>query len=223
MRALTVLAGASLDLVNDQLSEDPAGDIARAEKAIDAALALQPESSSAHHVKGFLYFAKQQWGPMVTEAETAIALDPNNANPHELVGVGKMFLGHSRGRLRRRRNRASFKPAGSARSLVAILDVRLPQGSPQWEQAIPWCDKAVAGLPQAFIPLLFLASANAWAGHDKEAKDAAAQLQKVYPGFTVQTWAGIHWSDNPTFNAGNQRVIEGLRKAGLPEGEKKTN
>ena len=78
-------------------------------------------------------------------------------------------------------------------------------------------------MPQAFIPLLFLASADAWAGHDKEAKDAAAQLQKVHPGYTVQTWAGIHWSDNPTFNAGNQRFIEGLRKAGVPEGEKKTN
>ena len=60
-------------------------------------------------------------------------------------------------------------------------------------------------------------------GHDKEAKDAAAQLQKVYPGFTVQTWAGIHWSDDPTFNAQYQRITEGLRKAGVPEGEKKTN
>jgi adenylate cyclase len=70
-----------------------------------------------------------------------------------------------------------------------------------WEKAIEWCRKSVAGLPQVFCPLVDLAAANAWAGHDKEAKDAAAQLQKVYPGFTVQTWAGIHWSDDPTFNA----------------------
>ena len=48
-------------------------------------------------------------------------------------------------------------------------------------------------------------------------------MQKVYPGFTVQTWAGMHMSDDPTFNAQNQRIIEGLRKAGLPEGEKKTD
>ena len=79
------------------------------------------------------------------------------------------------------------------------------------------------GFLRFFIPLLFLASANAWAGHDKEAKDAVAQLQKVYPGVTVQTWASMHWSDNPTFNERNQRFIEGLRKAGLPEGEKKTD
>jgi adenylate cyclase len=45
----------------------------------------------------------------------------------------------------------------------------------------------------------------------------------VYPGFTVQTWAGMHWSDDPTWNMQVQRITEGLRKAGLPEGEAKTN
>ena len=92
-----------------------------------------------------------------------------------------------------------------------------------WEQAIPWCDKAAAGDPQFFITYLLLTAANSWAGHDKEAKEAAAELQKVYPGFTVQGWLGIHWSDDPTFNAQYQRVVEGLRKAGVPEGEKKAN
>ena len=50
-----------------------------------------------------------------------------------------------------------------------------------------------------------------------------AQLQKINPGFTVQTWAGRHRSDNPTYNARDARIIEGLRKAGVPEGEKKTD
>ena len=76
-------------------------------------------------------------------------------------------------------------------------------------------------MPGVFFPLAFLAAANALAGHDKEAKDAAAQLQKVYPGFTVQTMAGMHMSDDPTFNAAEQRFLEGLRKAGAPEGEAK--
>ena len=46
-------------------------------------------------------------------------------------------------------------------------------------------------------------------------------MRKLYPDFTVQTWAGIPWGDNPTFNAQYQRIVEGLRKAGLPEGEVK--
>jgi hypothetical protein len=47
-------------------------------------------------------------------------------------------------------------------------------------------------------------------------------LQKVYPGFTVQTYAGVHWSDDPTYLSQRARIVEGLRKADLPEGEKKT-
>ena len=93
VRALTVLAGALLDRVTDyqQWSDDPAADIARAEKAIDTALALQLDSSSVHYMKSYLYFAKQQWGLVITEAETAIALDPNNARAYEIASVGKVF------------------------------------------------------------------------------------------------------------------------------------
>jgi adenylate cyclase len=57
----------------------------------------------------------------------------------------------------------------------------------------------------------------------RQRQGAAAQLQKVYPGFTVQSWARVHWSDDPTFNAQFDHITEGLRKAGLPEGEKTTN
>ena len=50
-----------------------------------------------------------------------------------------------------------------------------------------------------------------------------AELRKLYPDFTVQNWAGIHWRDDPTFNEQYANIVEGLRKAGLPEGEKKTD
>jgi hypothetical protein len=43
------------------------------------------------------------------------------------------------------------------------------------------------------------------------------------PRLTVQSRARVHWSDDPTFDAQFDRITEGLRKAGLPEGEKSTN
>ena len=93
----------------------------------------------------------------------------------------------------------------------------------QWERAIDWCEKAAASNPQYGPPIAYLAAANAWAGHLNEAREAASQLQKVSPGFTVQKSAGFHWTDDPTFNAQQRRITEGLRKAGVPEGEQKTN
>jgi hypothetical protein len=45
------------------------------------------------------------------------------------------------------------------------------------------------------------------------------ELLKVRPGFTVETLAqdGAEYSDNPTFRKEFERIVEGARKAGLPE------
>jgi hypothetical protein len=50
-------------------------------------------------------------------------------------------------------------------------------------------------------------------------------LQKLYPGFAIQSYADLasHTCDDPTFNTQSRRIVEGLRKAGLPEGDKKTD
>jgi hypothetical protein len=94
----------------------------------------------------------------------------------------------------------------------------------QWEQSIEWCEKALANnVKEKAGALAALAVANAWAGHDRGAKQAVAELREADPNFTVQTVAGVHQSDDPTFIAQQARIVEGLRKAGLPEGDKKTN
>jgi TolB-like protein/class 3 adenylate cyclase/tetratricopeptide (TPR) repeat protein len=223
VRALTVLTNALLDRVVDQWSEDPAGDVSRAEKAIDAALNIQPDDSLAHSSKAWVFFAKRQWGPAVAQAEAAIALDPNNARAHGWVGAWKMFLGHSEDGFAGVETALRLSPRDPDVPWWQFYMCSLHTALAHWEQAIPWCEKSIVGLPQVFYPYALLASANAWAGRDKEAKNAAAQLQKVYPGFTVQTWAGIHYTDDPTFNAQYARIAEGLRKAGLPEGEKQSD
>jgi tetratricopeptide (TPR) repeat protein len=220
VRALTVLADALRGRVTYLWSDDPAGDIARAEKAIDVALAFQPENFSVHAAKAYLYFAKRQWGPGITEAETAIADDPNNADAHAQIGFFKLFLGRAEDGFADVETALRLSPRDPNVPWWQFYICSLHAKLGHWEQAIPWCSKAAAGLPEVFYPLVELTAANAWAGHMKEAQDAAAQLQKVYPGFTVQTWARIHWADNPTYNAQYQRLTEGLRKAGLPKGEK---
>jgi hypothetical protein len=37
------------------------------------------------------------------------------------------------------------------------------------------------------------------------------------PTFTIRRFRANNWSDNPVYLAGRERVIEGLRKAGVPE------
>jgi adenylate cyclase len=134
-----------------------------------------------------------------------------------------MFLGHSEDAFAGIETALRLSPRDPDVPLWQFFICHAHSRLAQWEQAIEWCGKSIAGGNQSFFPFVDLAAANAWAGHVKEAKEAAAQLQKVYPGFTVQNWAGMHWSDDPTFNMQYQRISEGLRKAGVPEGEKKAN
>ena len=53
----------------------------------------------------------------------------------------------------------------------------------RWEQAIDWCGKSIASGNASMFPFVDLTAADAWAGHDKEAKEAAAQLRKPLSGF----------------------------------------
>ena len=167
--------------------------------------------------KAQIYFAKRQLGPSITEFETAIALDPNNANAHAFAGFLKVFFGRAEDGFAGVETAFRLSPRDPSAPWWQFYMCVLHNHLAQWEQAIPWCEKSIAGIPQVFYPYVELAAAHAWAGHDKEAKETVAQLQKVHPGYTVQTWAGRHMSDDPTYNAQYQRVVEGLRKAGLPE------
>jgi hypothetical protein len=63
-----------------------------------------------------------------------------------------------------------------------------------------------------------LAGAHAWAGHDKEAKEAVVRLHDVDPNFTVQTYlTNADYYDDPTYKAQAARLAEGMRKAGVLE------
>ena len=190
--AMFELAESLVNRALNRWSDDPAGDIARAEKTIDAALALQPEDSWAHFTKGQIYFAKRQLGQSNTEFETAIALDPNNANAHAFVGFLRVFFGRAEDGPAEIDTAFRLSPRDPSAPWWQFYMCVVRNHLEQWEQAIPWCEKSIAGIPQVFFPYVELAAAYAWAGHDKEAKETVAQLQKVQPGYTVQTWAGRH-------------------------------
>ena len=69
------------------------------------------------------------------------------------------------------------------------------------------------------LPTYDLAAANAWVGHDKEAKEAVADCRKLNPGFTVQNWANINWTDNPTFSANTRASSTACARRGCRRSE----
>ena len=223
-RAMTGLATALLVRPYAGWSDDPAADVARAEKTADDALALRPDDSDAHMVKSYLFETKSQTRAALAEAETAVGDDPNNARAIAQAGYLGSYFGHSEDGVAAVETALRLSPHDPTAPIMQAHLCYLHNNLAQWEQAIEWCEKALANnVKERGNALAALAVANAWAGHDKEAKDAVAELRKVDPAFTVKTVAGWHPSDDPTFKAQFARYLEGLRKAGVPEGTAKTN
>jgi TolB-like protein len=152
VRALTVLASALQVRVGDHWSDDAAGDIARAEKAADLALALAPDDTRAHEAKARVFQAKRQWGPAIAQNEAAITDDHNNVEALGHAAFWKIYLGRAKDGLAGVENvlRLSPRDPGNVPAWQYWM-CHLHTHLAHWEQGIEWCSKAAAGMPQVFI------------------------------------------------------------------------
>ena len=137
VRALLALTNALLSRVIDRWSDDPAGDLARAEKTVDAALALQPDNMWGHFHKGVIYYAKRQFGPSITENETVIALDPNNAFAYAFASFQKVYLGRAEDGFAGVETAFRLSPRDPQAFWWQMWTCALHEHLAQWEQAIP--------------------------------------------------------------------------------------
>jgi tetratricopeptide (TPR) repeat protein len=69
--------------------------------------------------------------------------------------------------------------------------------------------------PDMLLPRHWLASAYAQLGQIDDARTEAAEVLRIYPGFTIKQWKPLAAFKYPK---DTEHRVEGLRKAGLPEG-----
>jgi TolB-like protein len=87
---------------------------------------------------------------------------------------------------------------------LALIELR------RFDEAVAFCKRALRHNSSDLIVLGGLASALAHLGRDAEAREALARLLEVHPAVTTSEW--------PSWHAQSYKLlIEGLRKAGLPE------
>ncbi|WP_027524952.1 adenylate/guanylate cyclase domain-containing protein [Bradyrhizobium sp. Ec3.3] len=88
---------------------------------------------------------------------------------------------------------------------ICLIELR------RFDEAIVAGKKAQRQNPSFEAVYRCLASAFAHLGRDAEAREAAARLREVDPGFTISSWIARGGQSNAKL------LVEGLRKAGLPE------
>jgi len=214
------LAQALTSVYRNRWDPEPAKVLARADEASTQAIAAAPNYAHAHYVKAEVLGLSNRFDAALASYDRAIALDRNHA---------AAYVGRAR----------NLNVIGRAAEALAPVEkaIRLSPRDPElyvWyfvlchanthlardTQAIEWCLKSLATGKTFYFAYVDLASAYAWRGQNAEAAAAVAELLKLRPGFTVQalTQEGSGTSDHPAFRKEFQRIVEGARKAGLPEG-----
>jgi len=211
------------------LSGDPKGDLERADQLESKALALDPGWTIPHSLKGNILRSQGRTEEAVAEHERALALDPSNMDAAGNLGYDYMLRGEFDRSLEHLDKTIRGSPSDPALRYWYTGKAADNFGLKRYDQAIELARQTIAINPN-YVPdaHMLLVAALALTGHGAEARAALQRylaLPSSGPLRTIAAWKAHNMSfgGDPRFVEMNERAYDGLRKAGMPEGEAKTN
>jgi TolB-like protein/class 3 adenylate cyclase len=193
--------------------------LAAAEAKFTKALCLVPDHALAHLHFGVLYIWTKRAAQGIAECEHALALDRNLASAHALIGYGKMFMGYAEETEAHIAEALRLSPRDTMAYLWMGYAGVAKDGLGSYEQAAGWCRRAIEANRNDPQPHFVLAGALAQLDRPDQARSALNAGLALSPHFTVSrtraAWNAM--SDDPTYLMGLERILEGLRLAGVPE------
>jgi adenylate cyclase len=211
------------------VSGDPKGDLGRADELESKALALDPDWTWPHDVKGGILREQGRAEEAVAEHERALALDPSNVDAAAQLGIDYRNLGRFDESLEYLDRAILGSPSDPALVWWYENKAWANFGLKRFDQAIEWARRSIAINPDSdpFSHLVLVASL-ALADHDAQAREALQRyltLPSTGPLKTIAAWKAYYSGErgDARFVEMNERINDGLRKAGMPEGEAKTH
>jgi TolB-like protein len=197
--------------------DDPRPFVAAAETKFLKALSMLPNHAAAHRGMGLLLCLTSRAQRGVDELGRALSIDPNSALAHALMGLAQIYVG---------------RPEETKAHVLEALRLS-PRDPLVWNwffyvglamaclgdfaQALPWIRKSIAANSNSPWAFFHFASCLAHLGLlDKARQEVKAGLA-VNPMFTIARFRAGMESDNPVFLAQRERIIAGMRLAGVPE------
>jgi adenylate cyclase len=187
------------------------------------ALALDPDWTWPHDVKGGILRIQGRTEEAVAEHERALALDPSNVYAAAELGYDYEHLGELEKSVEYfdKAIRGSPYDPGLAYWYGGRAEANF--GLKRYDQAIDWARRSIAINPN-YVQYIHanLAAALALTGHDPEAREELKRylaLPSAGPLKTIAAWKAHQESQrgDPRFVEEQERMFDGLRKAGMPE------
>ena len=200
-------------------ASDPLAAFAAAEAKLTTALSSVPDHARAHLQLGIVDIYTKRAAEGIAECEHALALDRNLAHTHSITGLGKIFIGRAEETEAHVLEAFRLSPRDTMAYVWMTHTGIAKNHLGSYEQAVAWCRRAIEANRNHPTAWFQLASALAQLGRVEEAHSAVKTGLTLDPAFTISRLraASTAISDDPTFLARTERILEGLRKAGVPE------
>src|SRR5665213_2296855 len=213
--ALAMLTSAIATGVLNHWSGDEFGDLHAADLALQDALLIAPGSMRVLGARCQTLRAKRQFEPAIKTCSELAQRFPKYAFPHKEIGYDKLMLGRTDEALAEFFEADRLAPHSRLRwTWQQGMGLAYLMGGED-QKAIEWLARAALDAPNAGNPVALLASAYALVGREQEAREALVHHLKLWPNATLKTFEPS--TGTAAFDSKMQRVLEGLRLAGLPE------
>ncbi|RXG89003.1 MULTISPECIES: adenylate/guanylate cyclase domain-containing protein [Bradyrhizobium] len=198
--------------------DDRAMPLAAAEVTLIKVLSLAPQYAPAHLYLGAVYIFTGRAAQGIAECEQALALDRNLANAHGWIGLAKHILdrpGETEGHVHEAL-RLSPRDVFAHRWMMwaGLASVHLNANA----EAVAWLRRSIEANRNFPLAHFHFAAALALLGSLDEARAAAQAGLALNSGFTIHRFQRQTPSNNPTYLVKRERILEGMRMAGVPEG-----
>ena len=191
--------------------------LAEAEKKLARAFAAAPDDLAALKGRAMLLRARGAFADAITAAETVLAHNPGEPMAHREIGLSLLYLGRAEEAVARFLRADTLAPSdpmrwtwlqGLGRALIQLgRDV----------EAVEALRLAVGSNPAFAVLHALLASALALTGDSRRARTAMGEFRRAEPDTTLDELARRCAvpceATGPLYRGGNERVLDGLRRA----------
>jgi TolB-like protein/class 3 adenylate cyclase len=214
---LVGIACVNLAVATVFLPDDRAARIAAAEETLTKALSLAPENAIAHMLLGVVQMNTDRALQGIRSCERALDLDRNLAAAHAQIGDGKLFLGQAEETEAHIQEALRLSPRDRDVYLWCMFAGLAKFQLGRDEEAVVWLRRSIEADRNYPNSHFILGAALAHLGRLREARSEAQAGLAMNPTFTIARVRASVASDSPARIAGLERVIDGLRKAGVQE------
>ena len=176
------------------------------------AVALDDANAETHFAMGIVMLWRRNYDEALREAERAIALDPNHSGAHSSLGVALHYAGRSEEALPWFDRSSALDPFYVDQILHFRAQSLYALG--RYPEAAELSKRRIAASPKTDASRVLLAASYGQMGRFEEAREAWREALSVNPGYSLDQRRKILPYKNPE---DFEQVVEGLRKAGLPE------